>query len=389
MTRAVAVDKPKETSYFKLNNLVNIPTKDGRIQLDKDKEAVRAYFLEHVNEKTVFFHSLKEKIDYLIENDYIEEWFLNLYDFEFVKEVFDTAYSYKFRFNSFMGAYKFYNQYALKTRDGDSFLERYEDRLSFVALYLAQGDEGLALDLINELMKGTFTMATPTTLNAGKSARGDMVSCFLLSMGDNMEDIGRTINSALQLSKRGGGVGISGSNLREAGAPIKGIKNASSGVVPVMKIFEDSFTYANQLGARQGAGVFYLSVFHPDIYAFLSTKKENADEKVRVKTLSLGITVPDKYYELLKTNETMYLFSPYDVERVYGKPFSYVNITEEYDNMVKNDEIQKYATNARELEQEISKLQQESGYPYVINIDTVNSENPVFGDITMSNLCVF
>ena len=178
------------------------------------------------------------------------------------------------------------------------------------------------------------------------------------------------------------------SNLREAGSPIKGIKNASSGVVPVMKILEDSFSYSNQLGQRNGAGVVYLSVFHPDVYDFLSTKKENADEKVRVKTLSLGLTVPDKYYELLKTNEPMYLFSPYDVEKEYGTPFSYIDITAEYDNMVVNDKIAKYKTNARELEQEISKLQQESGYPYIINIDTVNKENPIFGKVIMSNLCV-
>src|SRR5574344_2067706 len=177
------------------------------------------------------------------------------------------------------------------------------------------------------------------------------------------------------------------SNLREAGSPIKGIKNASSGVVPVMKILEDSFSYSNQLGQRNGAGVVYLSVFHPDVYDFLSTKKENAEEKVRVKTLSLGLTVPDKYYELLKTNEPMYLFSPYDVEKEYGTPFSYIDITAEYDNMVVNDKITKYKTNARELEQEISKLQQESGYPYIINIDTVNKENPIFGKIIMSNLC--
>src|SRR5699024_12607964 len=145
----------------------------------------------------------------------------------------------------------------------------------------------------------------------------------------------------------GGGVGLNLSNLRESGAPIKGIENAASGVVPVMKLFEDSFSYANQLGARQGAGVTYLSVFHPDIYEFLSTKKENADEKVRVKTLSLGIVVPDKYYELLKTNEPMYLFSPYDVERVYDKPFAYVDITEEYDEMVRNTEIKQHKVKAR------------------------------------------
>ena len=106
------------------------------------------------------------------------------------------------------------------------------------------------------------------------------------------------------------------SNLREAGAPIKGYAGAASGVVPVMKLFEDSFSYSNQLGQRQGAGVVYLDVFHPDILAFLSTKKENADEKVRVKTLSLGVTVPDKFYELARNNEDMYLFSLTQSKRV-------------------------------------------------------------------------
>ncbi|MGH2119631.1 class 1b ribonucleoside-diphosphate reductase subunit alpha, partial [Aerococcus sp. L_32] len=163
--------------------------------------------------------------------------------------------------------------------------------------------------------------------------------------------------------------------------------NAGSGVVPVMKLLEDAFSYANQLGQRNGAGVVYLNAFHPDVYEFLSTKKENADEKIRVKTLSLGLVVPDKYYELLKTNEPMYLFSPYDVERIYGQPFGYVNITEHYEDMVANKDIKKYKINARELEQEISRLQQESGYPYIMNVDTANKENPVNGTITMSNLC--
>lgn len=176
-------------------------------------------------------------------------------------------------------------------------------------------------------------------------------------------------------------------NLREAGAPIKGIENASSGVVPVTKILEDTFSYANQLGQRNGAGVAYLNLFHPDIVDFLATKKENADEKVRLKTLSLGVIVPDKFYELVADNAVMYLFSPYDVERVYGKPFGHINITQEYDNLVKNPDITKYTINARELENEISKLQQESGYPYVINIDVANESNPVYGDIVMSNLC--
>jgi ribonucleoside-diphosphate reductase, alpha subunit len=202
-----------------------------------------------------------------------------------------------------------------------------------------------------------------------------------------MLSIGRGINSALQLSRLGGGVGVNLSNLRASGSPIKGIEHASSGVLPVMKLLEDSFSYSNQLGQRNGAGVVYLNVFHQDILAFLSTKKENADEKIRVKTLSLGLVVPDKYYELIKTNQPMYLFNPYHVEKVYGKPFSYVDITAEYDRLVANPAIEKTVVQARELEQEISRLQQESGYPYILNIDVANRANPVKGKIIMSNLC--
>ncbi|MGO7660590.1 ribonucleotide-diphosphate reductase subunit alpha, partial [Rhizobium ruizarguesonis] len=106
-------------------------------------------------------------------------------------------------------------------------------------------------------------------LNAGKKQRGELVSCFLLRVADNMESIVRSINSALQLSKRGGGVALSLTNIREAGAQIKHIENQSSGIIPVMKLREDSFSYANQLGARQGAGAVYLNAHHPDIMRFL------------------------------------------------------------------------------------------------------------------------
>ena len=333
------------------------------------------------------FNSITEIINYLIENDYIESEFIGKYEPAFIEKLSAEIYSKNFRFQSFMSAYKFYQQYALKTNDGQAYLESIEDRVLFNALYFADGDEQLASDLANEMIHQRYQPATPSFLNAGRSRRGELVSCFLIQVTDDMNSIGRSINSALQLSRIGGGVGISLSNLREAGAPIKGYAGAASGVVPVMKLFEDSFSYSNQLGQRQGAGVVYLSVFHPDILAFLSTKKENADEKVRVKTLSLGVTVPDKFYELARKNEEMYLFSPYSVEKEYGKPFNYIDITAMYDELVANPNITKTKVNARELETEISKLQQESGYPYIVNVDTANRHNPIDGKIVMSNLC--
>ena len=375
-----------KVTYFDLNNEINIPV-NGQIQLGKDKEALKAFLNENVKPNTKQFSSIKERINYLIQNNYYEEEFISKYSFEFIEKLYDYLKKEDFHFKTFMAAYKFYAQYALKTDDNAYYLENFIDRVATNALYFGDGDEKLALELADELIHQRYQPATPSFLNAGRKRRGELVSCFLIQMTDDMNSIGRNINSALQLSRIGGGVGINLSNLRGAGAPIKGIHGAASGVVPVMKLLEDSFTYSNQLGQRQGAGAVYLNVFHPDIEAFLSAKKENADEKIRVKTLSLGLVVPDKYYELVAKNEDMYLFDPWGVERVYHKPFSYVDITKEYDNMVANPNIPKKVIKARDLEEQISKLQQESGYPYVINIDTANRVNPISGKIVMSNLC--
>lgn len=375
-----------DVTYFKLNNEINRPV-NGQIPLQKDQEALAAFLKENVAPNTKTFASIHDKIAYLVEEEYLEEEFLNNYQPEFIEKLYAFLAEQSFVFHSFMAAYKFYSQYALKTNNGEEYLESYEDRVAFNALYFANGDEELALALADEMIHQRYQPATPSFLNAGRKRRGELVSCFLIQLTDDMNSIGRGINSALQLSRIGGGVGITLSNLREAGSPIKGYEGAASGVMPVMKLFEDSFSYSNQLGQRQGAGVVYLNVFHPDIMNFLSAKKENADEKIRVKTLSLGVLVPDKFYELTRKNEEMYLFSPYSVEREYGVPFSYIDITEKYDELVANPRIRKTKIKARDLENELSKLQQESGYPYIINIDTANRANPVHGKIIMSNLC--
>lgn len=376
-----------ELDYHALNALLNLYDDDGKIQFSKDREAARQYFLQHVNQNTVFFHNLKEKLDYLVENKYYDPIVLDKYQFEDVKALFKRAYAHKFRFQSFLGAYKYYTSYTLKTFDGKRYLERYEDRVCMVALTLADGDLDLAGHLVDEIISGRFQPATPTFLNSGKAQRGEPVSCFLLRIEDNMESIGRAINSSLQLSKRGGGVALLLSNLREQGAPIKHIENQSSGVIPVMKLLEDSFSYANQLGARQGAGAVYLHAHHPDILRFLDTKRENADEKIRIKSLSLGVVIPDITFELAKNNDDMYLFSPYDVERVYGTPFADVNISENYDDMVEDPRISKTKINARAFFQTLAEIQFESGYPYIMFEDTVNEANPIAGRITHSNLC--
>ncbi|MCC3265312.1 class 1b ribonucleoside-diphosphate reductase subunit alpha [Arthrobacter gengyunqii] len=377
----------KDLGYHELNAMLNLYGKNGEIQFDADRAAARQYFLEHVNNNTVFFHDLEEKLEYLVKNEYYEKETLDQYSMNFIKDLYQRAYKKKFRFETFLGAFKFYTSYTLKTFDGKRYLERYEDRVCMVALHLARGDEKLAMQMVDEIIGGRFQPATPTFLNAGKAQRGELVSCFLLRIEDNMESIGRSINSALQLSKRGGGVAFALTNIREVGAPIKQIENQSSGVIPVMKLLEDSFSYANQLGARQGAGAVYLHAHHPDINRFLDTKRENADEKIRIKTLSLGVVVPDITFELAKRDEDMYLFSPYDVEKVYGVPFSDISVTEKYYEMVDDARIKKTKIKAREFFQTLAEIQFESGYPYIMFEDTVNRENPIDGKIIMSNLC--
>ena len=373
--------------YHALNAMLNLYDREGRIQFDKDREAVDAFFAAHVRPNSVTFASQNERLDYLVNEGYYDARVLTRYDRDFVVKLFERAHASGFRFQTFLGAWKYYTSYTLKTFDGKRYLESFEDRVAMVALTLAQGDEALAEQLADEILSGRFQPATPTFLNCGKAQRGELVSCFLLRIEDNMESIGRAVNSALQLSKRGGGVAFLLSNLREAGAPIKRIENQSSGVIPVMKMLEDAFSYANQLGARQGAGAVYLHAHHPDILRFLDTKRENADEKIRIKTLSLGVVIPDITFKLAKENAEMALFSPYDIERIYGKAFGDVAISELYDELVADDRIRKKTINARDFFQRLAEIQFESGYPYIMFEDTVNRANPIAGRINMSNLC--
>lgn len=380
-------NKVSEESYIDLNAALNTWTEDHTINFDADKEAVRQYHLQHVNPHTQYHPTLEDKLDFLFVNGYYDKKVWDQFSMKQLHQIYEYAASFRHRFSTTLGAMKFYTSYGLKSFDGKTYLERFEDRVVACALELSGGDFNRALNIVQEIITGRLQPATPTFANAGKVQRGERVSCFLLDVQDNMESIGRVINSSLQLSKRGGGVGINISNIREAGAPIKRIENQSSGVLPVCKLLDDSFTYANQLGARQGAGAVYISVHHPDVMRVLDSKRENADEKIRLKTLSVGLVITDKAYQVSKEDGDLYQFSPYDVERVYGVPFSKVDISAEYDKMVENPKIRKTKIKGRELFTTIAELQFQSGYPYILNIDTTNRANPIHGTIDMSNLC--
>uniref|UniRef100_UPI002AB00E60 class 1b ribonucleoside-diphosphate reductase subunit alpha n=2 Tax=Bacillaceae TaxID=186817 RepID=UPI002AB00E60 len=374
--------------WIQLNNEIMIQ-KDGKFQFDKDKEAVHSYFVDYINQNTVFFHDLKEKIDYLIKNDYYEEEFLSRYTFEEIKEVFKEAYAKKFRFPSFMSAFKFYNDYALKTNDKKKILERYEDRISIVALFFANGDKEKAKEFVRMMINQEYQPSTPTFLNAGRKRRGELVSCFLLEVNDSLNDISRAIDISMQLSKLGGGVSLNLSKLRAKGEAIKDVENATKGVVGVMKLLDNAFRYADQMGQRQGSGAAYLNIFHRDINDFLDTKKISADEDVRVKTLSIGVVIPDKFIELAREDKAAYVFYPHTVYKAYGEHLDEMDMNEMYDRLVEDPRVKKEKIHPRKMLEKLAMLRSESGYPYIMFRDNVNNAhaNNHISKVKFSNLC--
>ncbi|EKU43140.1 class 1b ribonucleoside-diphosphate reductase subunit alpha [Lysinibacillus capsici] len=377
-------------TYLKLNNdVLNRYSTTGLLELEKDREATRRYFLEYVNVRLRYFIDIEEKIRYLVDEGYYEKAFIDMYEMEFIKKLYKKAYDYNFRFPSFMSASKFYDSYAMKSRDGEEILEKYEDRIVIIALYLAQGNKALAERSVEAMMEA-YQPATPTALNSGKKARGELVSCFKLSMDDSMNSIAENIGYCLELSRLGGGVGVNLTDLRPLGDPIKEILNRASGVIPVAKLLENSFSYSNQLGQRNGSGVVYLNIFHADIENFISSKKPNADDKIRLATLSTGIIIPSIFFELMKRDKDIVLFSPYDIFKEYGKRMSEISISDMYYELLDNPKIRKIKRlNARKLYTEVKKAQFESGYPFEIFDDNVNKVHPLknIGRVKMSNLC--
>ncbi|MDQ1232751.1 ribonucleoside-diphosphate reductase alpha chain [Paenibacillus sp. SORGH_AS306] len=374
--------------HIELNNLLMQRDESGFFRLDKDKEAVVEY-MEEVARKSINFPDTKTKVRYMIDNDYYEDMYKN-YTSQDVEEVYAITHSYDFQFPSYMAASKFYTDYAVKTNDRSQYLEHYADRVAVVALHLGRGDADNAKTLAKSMMEQRLQPATPTFLNAGKSRRGEMVSCFLLEMDDSLNSINHVLNTCMQLSKIGGGVAVNLSKLRGRGEPIKGVEGAAKGIMPVLKLMEDAFSYADQMGQRKGSGAAYYNIFGWDVMEFLDSKKINADERTRLKTLSIGLVVPNRFYQLAADNELLHVFAPYSVYKAYGKYLDDLDIDEMYDTLLADDRVKKKAImSARDMLTKIASVQLESGYPYIMNKSNANNGHALkdIGSIRMSNLC--
>lgn len=361
----------------------------GLLDRELDRKALKVYFQEEVNKNTQFFHSMKEKLRYLVDNGYYESDFLSKYEENDVLDLYDFLYNKRFRFKTYIAAKVFYSSYALKSFDNKIFLERYEDRIGTVALYLADGDIEQARRFAKDMIEGIYQPATPTFQNCGKKARGELVSCFLLAIKDDLQSISRVIGSAGLLSKIGGGVGICLSNVRGRGASIKGYKDRAKGILPIAKQIESRVLYADQLGTRPGQAAVYINACHYDCVELLDARRsvDDTDPAYRLTDLNIGIVMPDIVYRLAAEGKDMAMFCPYDILRVTGKEFTEISIDEWYWTLYNDESVRRKYISAREFHNKLSALYGEAGFPYIVNEKIVNELNPNKGWISYSNLC--
>lgn len=377
----------KQYKHIELNNQVTKRNETGFFDLEKDQEALSVY-LEEIDDKTVKFDNELDRLRFLVDQNFYYNVFED-YSEQQLNEIITFANNIPFQFASYMSASKFFKDYALKTNDKAKYLENYHQHVVIVSLYLANGQVELAKQFVRAMVEQRYQPATPTFLNAGRARRGELVSCFLLEVDDSLNSINFIDSTAKQLSKIGGGVAINLSKLRARGEAIKGIKGVAKGVLPVAKALEGGFSYADQLGQRPGAGAVYLNIFHYDVEEFLDTKKVNADEDLRLSTISTGLIVPSKFFELAKEGKDFFMFAPHTVEEEYGVTLDDIDIDEYYDRLVENPNIMKKSKDAREMLNMIAQTQLQSGYPYLMFKDNANKVHPNanIGQIKMSNLC--
>ncbi len=241
-----------------------------------------------------------------------------------------------------------------------------------------------------------LSLATPIFLNLRK-INGNLSSCFIISMEDDIDSIFATISQIAKISKNGGGVGVNLSNIRCKSSWVAKIQNASGGVIPWIKIINDTAVAVNQMGKRAGAVTVSLDIWHLDIEEFLELQTENGDQRRKAYDIFPQVVIPDLFMKSLKENKDWYLFDPYEVKitlditlaSLWGDNFeqAYKKCVKAFlDNKLKLAKI----VNSKELFKHIMKTQLETGMPYLFFKDTANIDNPNNheGYIPAGNLCM-
>lgn len=270
---------------------------------------------------------------------------------------------------------------------GKRVVERPQHMIMRVSCGIHCGDIERCIETYNLMSQKWFTHASPTLFNSG-TPQQQLSSCFLLAMqDDSLEGIYETLMQCAQISKGAGGIGLSVHNIRATGSYIRGTGGNSNGLVPMLRVFNNTARYVDQGGGkRKGAFAVYLEPWHADIFSFLDLKKNHGDELARARDLFYGLWVPDLFMERVEQDEMWSLMCPNEspgLFDVWGKKF--VQLYEKYETEGKFRKQIK----ARSLWQAILESQTETGTPYMLYKDSCNrkSNQKNLGTIRSSNLC--
>lgn len=273
----------------------------------------------------------------------------------------------------------------LQKVDG-KIVERPQHMLMRIAVGIHKEDIESALKTYDLLSRGMYTHATPTMFNAG-TTNNQLSSCFLLSMTeDSISGIYDTLKRCALISKSAGGIGLAVQNIRSKGAVIRGINGISSGVVPMLRVFNNTARYVNQGGKRKGAFAVYLEPWHSDIFEFLELKFNHGHEESRARDLFYGLWIPDLFMRRVEKDENWSLFNPDKAKNLYvtwGEEFEKHYIRLEAEGRAEK------SVKARSLWEVIVRSQIETGTPYMMYKDACNrkSNQKNLGTIRCSNLC--
>lgn len=266
-------------------------------------------------------------------------------------------------------------------------VERPQHMLMRVAVGIHKDSISSAIATYNLLSEKWFTHASPTLFNAG-TPRPQLSSCFLLTMkDDSIEGIYDTLKQCAQISKNAGGIGVSIHNIRASGSYIKGTNGTSNGLVPMLKVFNDTARYVDQGGGkRKGSFAIYLEPWHADVELFLDLKKNHGKEEMRARDLFYALWIPDLFMERVKNQGTWSLFCPNEAPGLadcYGESFNKLYTSYEFEGRARK------TVKARDLWQKILSAQIETGTPYIMFKDACNekSNQKNLGTIRSSNLC--
>jgi ribonucleoside-diphosphate reductase alpha chain len=265
--------------------------------------------------------------------------------------------------------------------------ERPQHMLMRVSLGIHKDDIKSAIATYNLMSEGWFTHATPTLFNSG-TPKPQMSSCFLLTMKeDSIPGIYDTLKSCAQISQSAGGIGLSIHNVRATGSYIKGTNGTSNGIVPMLRVFNDTARYVDQGGGkRKGSFAIYLEPWHADVFDFLDLKKNHGKEEQRARDLFFALWIPDLFMKRVKNNETWTLMCPHECPGLADTH------SEEFEALYTKYEAEgkgRKTINAQDLWFKILESQIETGTPYMLYKDAANakSNQQNLGVIKSSNLC--